>query len=166
MHWVRKPRLNSAVATVAVLMVFSLLRVASLSLVMISIPVLSFRDGPKDQTRNLEVPRCAIAHLRFASRPGTTTSVNRRLADRRAKAGFEKIEIAALIGLPDVTREHPAIAALKTGLGRLPFGAAFCQSRFGYIEIDAARRDVERDAVAVAHQRQRPADIGFRRHMQ
>jgi hypothetical protein len=34
MHWVRKPRLNSAVATVAVLMVFSLLRVASLSFVM------------------------------------------------------------------------------------------------------------------------------------
>ena len=30
----------------------------------------SFRDGPKDQTRNLEIPRCAIAHLvvrRFAS---------------------------------------------------------------------------------------------------
>jgi hypothetical protein len=25
----------------------------------------SFRDGPKDQTRNLEIPRCAIAHLRF-----------------------------------------------------------------------------------------------------
>ena len=24
----------------------------------------SFRDGPKDQTRNLEIPRCAIAHLR------------------------------------------------------------------------------------------------------
>src|SRR3982074_1762009 len=35
MHWVRKPRLNSAVATVAVLMVLSLLRVASLSLVMV-----------------------------------------------------------------------------------------------------------------------------------
>src|ERR1700738_2812388 len=28
----------------------------------------SFRDGPKDQTRNLEIPRCAIAHLRFALR--------------------------------------------------------------------------------------------------
>src|SRR5438876_765925 len=34
----------------------------------------SFRDGPKDQTRNLEIPRCAIAHLRFAPsvRPGMT----------------------------------------------------------------------------------------------
>src|SRR5580704_6855820 len=28
----------------------------------------SFRDGPKDQTRNLEIPRCAVAHLRFALR--------------------------------------------------------------------------------------------------
>src|SRR3981189_3175059 len=35
MHWVRKPRLNNAVATVAVLMVFSLLRVASVSFVMV-----------------------------------------------------------------------------------------------------------------------------------
>src|SRR4051794_28123573 len=34
MHWLRKPRLNNAVATVAVEMVLSLLRVASLSLVM------------------------------------------------------------------------------------------------------------------------------------
>src|ERR1700687_1044960 len=35
---------------------------------------LSFRDGPKDQTRNLEIPRCANAHLRFASamHPGMT----------------------------------------------------------------------------------------------
>jgi hypothetical protein len=37
-----------------------------------SFPEASFRDGPKDQTRNLEIPRCAIAHLRFASRPGMT----------------------------------------------------------------------------------------------
>src|SRR4051812_31737424 len=37
-------------------------------------PASSFRDGPKDQTRNLEIPRCAIAHLRFdaAHRPGMT----------------------------------------------------------------------------------------------
>src|ERR1700675_1467822 len=34
----------------------------------------SFRDGPKDQTRNLEIPRCAIAHLWFdaSHRPGMT----------------------------------------------------------------------------------------------
>src|SRR3984893_10369347 len=37
----------------------------------------SFRDGPKDQTRNLEIPRCAVAHLRFdaSHRPGMTAQV-------------------------------------------------------------------------------------------
>ena len=34
MHWIRKPRLKSAVATVVVETVFNLLRVASLSFVM------------------------------------------------------------------------------------------------------------------------------------
>src|SRR5450631_363187 len=36
----------------------------------------SFRDGPKDQTRNPRIPRCAIAHLRFdaSHRPGMTAS--------------------------------------------------------------------------------------------
>src|SRR5215510_11064250 len=29
---------------------------------MVATSFLSFRDGPKDQTRNLEVPQCAIAH--------------------------------------------------------------------------------------------------------
>src|SRR4029079_9823950 len=33
---------------------------------------LSFRGDAKHRTRNLEIPRCAIAHLRFASRPGMT----------------------------------------------------------------------------------------------
>jgi hypothetical protein len=33
--------------------------------------VSSFRDGPKDQTRNLQIPRCAIAHLRFARSPSS-----------------------------------------------------------------------------------------------
>src|SRR3982074_3463 len=39
----------------------------------------SFRDGPKDQTRNLEIPRCAIAQLRFdaSHRPGMTVLVLR-----------------------------------------------------------------------------------------
>jgi hypothetical protein len=34
----------------------------------------SFRDGPKDQTRNLEIPQCAIAHWgsMLSHRPGMT----------------------------------------------------------------------------------------------
>jgi len=65
-----------------------------------------------------------------------------------------------------VAREHPAIAALEAGLGLFPCGAAFCQFRLRYIEIDGARRDIQRDRIAILHQRQRPADIGFRRNMQ
>src|ERR1700738_339711 len=147
MHWVLKPRLNSAVATVAVLMVFSLLRVASLSLVMCLYPSCpSFRGA---RSANL---RCATAHRgisRFRvwsfgpSRNDGVASINRRLIDRRAKAGFEKIEIAALVGLPDVPGEHPAIAALEAGLRLLPFGAAFCQFRFRDIEIDGAGSDIQ-----------------------
>src|SRR5436309_14909915 len=43
----------------------------------------SFRDGPKDQTRNLEIPRCAIAHLRSgaAHHPGMTAPQLCRLGD-------------------------------------------------------------------------------------
>src|SRR5215472_18422049 len=133
MHWMRKPRLNSAVATVAVETVLSLLRVASVSLVM------------------------------FCSPP---VSVNRRLTDRLAKAGLEEIEIAAFIGLLDVTRKHPAVAALEARGGLLPLGAAPGELRLAHIEVDAARGDVERDLVAVPHQRQRSANIGLRRNMQ
>src|SRR5882762_4807660 len=61
----RKPRLNSAVATVAVETVFSLLRVASLSFVIFFVPVIpSFRDGalaPDPESRDsgfaLRAPR-------------------------------------------------------------------------------------------------------------
>jgi hypothetical protein len=56
MHWLLNPRLNSAVATVAVLMVFSLLRVASPSFVIVFGPsYLSFRAGPKDQTSDAQL---------------------------------------------------------------------------------------------------------------
>src|SRR5450631_41046 len=176
MHWVRKPRLNSAVATVAVLMVLSLVRMASLSLVMVLrsyiVPrrmhlLSSFRDTPLWRGPGIHTPRGGYGfRARAFARPGMTTLINRRLADRRTKAGFEEVKVAAFIGLLDVAGEHPAIAALESGFGLLPFGAAFCQLRLRHIEIDAARSDVERNAVAVLHQRQRAADVGFRRDMQ
>src|SRR5258707_123987 len=134
MHWIRKPRLNSAVATVAVETVFSLLRVASVSFDMASSQV--------------------------------TRLINRRFIDRRAESGLEEIEIAALVGLFDVPRNHPAIAALESALRLLPIGAAFGELGLGHIEVDGAGGDIQRDAVAILHQRQRAADIGFRRHMQ
>src|SRR5262249_11306530 len=132
MHWMRKPRLNSAVATVAVETDLSLLRVVSLS-------------------------------LDISSR---SASINRGFIDRLAETGLEEIEVASLIGLLDVLGEHPAIAALEAALGLLPGGAAFCQFRLIHIEIDGARGDIERDLVAILHQRQRAADIGLRRDME
>src|SRR5437879_105655 len=92
--------------------------------------------------------------------------VNRRLADRRAETGLQEVEVAAVIGLLDVLCEHPAIAALEAALGLLPGGPALCELGFGYIQIDGARGDIERDAVAALHQRQRTADVGLRRDMQ
>src|SRR5712671_6931296 len=83
---------------------------------------------------------------------GNDELINRRLTDRRSKTGLKEIEIATFIGLLDVPGEHPAIAALKTALRRLPFGAAFGQFRLRHIEVDGAGVDVERDAVAVLHQ--------------
>src|SRR5258708_13160791 len=87
----------------------------------------------------------------FASRPGTTPSINRRLADRRAKAGFEKIEITAFISLLDVASEHPAIAALETTRGLLPFGTAFCQFGFAHLQIDPAGRALPPHAAPLPH---------------
>src|SRR5205085_9463746 len=81
--------------------------------------------------------RTAPQVLRAALRPGHEL-INRRLLDRRAKAGLEEIEIAAFIGLFDVPREHPAIAAFEPRLRLLPFGAAFCELDFRHIEIDSA----------------------------
>src|SRR6202012_1550486 len=46
--------------------------------------------------------------------------INRGLADRGAEIRFQEIEIAALIGLLDMAREHPAIAALVASLRLLP----------------------------------------------
>src|SRR5258707_15206696 len=116
----RKPRLNSAVATVAVETVLSLLRVASLSFDIGFIPVcLSFRGARSANPESRDSGSGPSDH------PGMTGSINRRLADRRAKAGFEEIEVAAFTALFDVPGEHPAITALKAALRLLPFGAAF-----------------------------------------
>src|SRR3954471_2577066 len=128
--WMRRPRLNKAVATVAVETDLSLVRVASVSFVM---------------SRSL---------------------VNRRLADRRAEIGLEEVEVAAVIGLLDMLGEHPAIAAFEAALRLLPGGASLVEFGFAHVEIDGAGGHVERDAVAVPHQGQRTADVGFRRNMQ
>ena len=44
--------------------------------------------------------------------------------DRCAELGFQKIKIAAAVGLQDVIGEHPTIPAIKAARQGLPFGAA------------------------------------------
>src|SRR6478752_2800399 len=92
--------------------------------------------------------------------------VDRRLLHRLPEPGLQEIEVAAFIGLLDVPGEHPAIATLVTRLRRLPCGATLCELGLRYIEIDGAGIDIQRDLVAVAHQRQRSAYIGLRRDVQ
>src|SRR5579862_2749484 len=107
---------------------------------------MSFRDAPIGAGPESILP-IVVMDSGLASRPGMTSLVNRRLADRRAETAFEEIEIAAFIGLFDVPGEHPAIAALKTDFRLLPGGAAFCQFGLRHIEIDGALGDIERDHV-------------------
>src|SRR5580704_1819470 len=94
MHWVLKPRLYKAVATVAVLMVLSLLRVASLSLVMIFPFVIpGWSEGPDPESRGsgftLRVPRNdahslgRLSNTRFAL-PSERSSVSGATALMRA----------------------------------------------------------------------------------
>jgi len=47
----------------------------------------SFRSGPQDRIRNLEIPRCAIAHLRFALRAPRNDERKTYVAD--AAAGWK-----------------------------------------------------------------------------
>src|ERR1700738_4601225 len=118
MHCVRKPRLNSAVATVAVLMVLSLLRVASLSLVMDSPTLNCCHSGArKARTRNLEIPRCAIAHLRSgpSDHPGMTElPLKVLLQTSESKAFARSSKPFQNLGIPEPPRGQLRQGAIKT----------------------------------------------------
>src|SRR5258708_37764393 len=106
----RKPRLNRAVATVAVETVFSLLRVASLSLVILLCPFApSFRDGPKDQTSGaqLRTGECRDSGFDASHRPGMT----RQWLDRSMRFHVERVDRVA-------TRHVEAIV-LRTAEGEI-----------------------------------------------
>src|SRR6266446_6002023 len=70
-------------------------------------------------------------------------SMNLRLRGR-LRAG-EEIEIAALVGLADVLREHRAVAARVAGRRRLPGGAAAAKLVVADMQVDAAPSDVDLD---------------------
>src|SRR4249920_2091431 len=78
----------------------------------------------------------------------------------------EKIEIAAVIGLPDVLRIKCAIAARIPWRRLFPVGAASGDFFVRHMEMDAARRHVNLDLVACFHEGKRAADETLGRHMQ
>ena len=65
----------------------------------------SFRGDAKHRTRNLEIPRCAIAHLRFASatRPGMTAKGPADVLRSVTRLGIVDV------GLPSACTERSAL---------------------------------------------------------
>src|SRR5258708_3575826 len=78
----------------------------------------------------------------------------------------QKIEIASLVGLPDVFGIQSAVAARITWAWRLPAGAAARHDLVADMQVDAARRNVDLDLVTGLHERQRAADKTLRRDVQ
>ena len=84
----------------------------------------------------------------------------------RRQSALEKVEVAAFVRLPDVTREHRAVAASVARRRRSPGRTAAREFVVGHLQGQAARGDVERDDVASAHRRERAADMRFGRNVQ
>src|SRR5262245_48531806 len=87
--------------------------------------------------------------------------VNLRL--RCLSPRVQKIEVASLIGLRDVSAEERAEAALVMRRRRRPFGATPSQLFFADQQIQFSSRHVHFDQIPVARERQRPAYITFGR---
>src|ERR1700678_3692383 len=87
-----------------------------------------------------------------------------RLGD--ACGAFEKIEVAAFVGLADMLRIHRAVAAGIAWRRRRPGGAPAGQLLLADMEMNFSRRHVDLDVVAGLHQRDRAADKALRRDVQ
>src|SRR5262249_56137187 len=93
------------------------------------------------------------------TRPGMTTWVslmNLRLGD--LSRALQKIEVATFIRLADMLRIHCAVAARVARRRWRPGGAAAFKLLIAYVQMDAARRDVDLDLVAGLDQSERRAD--------
>src|SRR6218665_1161751 len=75
-----------------------------------------------------------------------------------AEAGFQEVEVAAFVGLPDMAIEQPAIAAFVARRRRRPWCLGAAQSRVADVEMDAPRGHGDADAAPGLARRQRPAD--------
>src|SRR5262245_18646593 len=100
-----------------------------------------------------------------AAKPMPATTMNGRTLD---------IRITRLLGRPAGMRHRavlrgadllgvlPQVAGAKPARARLPFALAFGELGCGKLHVEAAGLGVDLDDVAVAHQRDRAADRGFR----
>src|SRR5215510_7428293 len=78
----------------------------------------------------------------------------------------QKIEVASLIGLRDVSAEEGAEATLVTRRRRRPYVAPARHLFFADQQIQFSSRHVQFDQISVARERQRPADVTFGRDVQ
>src|SRR5690242_9109969 len=84
---------------------------------------------------------------------GADCSVNFRLWDRAERS--EKIEIATLVGLPDMLRIKRAVPARIAWRGLRPGGAAAGEFLVRHMQVDAPRRHVDLDLIACLHEGER-----------
>src|SRR5258708_23037343 len=82
---------------------------------------------------------------------------------RSALPRKQKIEIAALVGLPDMGRIHRPVTALVMRRRRAPGAAAAREFFVGDVEMDAPRIGVDLDLIPGLNESQPPAHIAFRR---
>src|SRR6218665_576720 len=75
-----------------------------------------------------------------------------------AEAGFQEVEVAAFVGLPDMAIEQPAIAAFVARGRRRRWGCAAGQFRVADGQRGAPGGHADAEAVAGLDQPQRPAD--------
>src|SRR6185437_2457757 len=71
---------------------------------------------------------------------------------RRPRGALEKTEVAPLVGLADMVREQPPVAARIAGRRRPPGRAALFELPVAHVQAQAPAGNVEFDHVAVAHQ--------------
>src|SRR4026207_577444 len=96
---------------------------------------------------------------RMVSSAACSIACSSVIVARHERAAFpdEEVEIRALMGLEDVVEVKLPVSAIERRRRWLPLRLPVLKFRIGNEELQLALRDVELDAVAVLHQRQRAA---------
>src|SRR5215471_10837225 len=115
------------------------------------------RDGEMEG-KVIPIP-CLSVPLSLRLSVSHPPSVN--LGLRSLSPRMQKIEVASLIGLRDVSAEERAEATLVTRRRRSPSGAPARHFFFADQQIQFSSRHVQFDQISVARERQRAADVAF-----